>query len=260
MIRRNTLKYWIGFWGILLAAACVSCGDKAVPPQASAVPESFTFFEIGANTELTDALRAALENKLGDDSISGRNVLNLEINYNGFLREHFPTLEILNRRLNGTAGMRVEHDTVTLMYRHMPRENTPFDFVELVFDAHTRKPLVIRIHAGTGDADILEILKRRYQEPRSVLWGQGDAKAYYWERNNDVLILSVTPNPVGKPVYEISMMYVNSIAALLKREGQGQKQERREEKGAVKDAFSQNVPYPPDGVLRFGGSVALCRA
>jgi hypothetical protein len=226
-------------------STCFSCGDKSRPLDVSAVPESFTFFDIGANTRLTDSLRSTLESKLGNDSISGRNVLNLEINYSGFLREHFPGLETLNRQLNGSAGIRVEHDTVMLMYRHMQKQNTPFDYVELIFDDDTRKPLVIRIRSGREEADILETLKRRYQEPRTILWAEGGARAYYWEKNGDILILSVTPNPVGRPVFEISMYYVNSIKALVKREMEGRTQERQEEESAVKDAFSQWFLHPP---------------
>lgn len=240
------LKYGWGVLSLLVWMIFLSCGKEAGAPDASAVPESFTFFEIGANTRLTDRLRADLQSKLGNAAISGRNVLNLEIHYNNFLREHFPELEILNRRLNGTAGMRIEHDTMTLMYRHMSRLITPFEFVELIFDELTRKPLVIRIRSGREDADILETLKRPYGNPRTIVWAEGNSHAYYWEKNNDVLILSITPNPVGKPVYEISMVYVNSIEALLKREREGQKEERKEEESAVKDAFSQRAVHPPD--------------
>ena len=242
--RRVMWRCWVGLWSVFFAAVCFSCGDGAGPPGGAALPESFTFFDIGANTRLTDALRSALQGRLGSDSISGRNVINLEINARGFLAEHFPELEALNRRLNGTAGIRVEHDTVTLAYRHMQKQNTPFDFVELIFDDVTRKPLVIRIRSGREEANILETLKQRYDEPRTLFWADGVARAHFWEKNGDVLILSVTPNPVGRPVYEISMYYVNSIEALLKREREGRKQERQEEKSVVKDAFSRKTPTP----------------
>ena len=243
--RRIMRKCLIGLWGLLLLITCFSCGKADRPPDVSAVPESFTFFDIGANTQLTDGLRSTLQSKLGNDSVSGRNVLNLEIHYRGFLRDHFPDLEALNRQLNGSAGIRVEHDTVTLMYRHMQKQITPFDFVELIFDDHTRKPLVIRIQTVREEADILETLKRRYQEPRTLTWADGGSRAHYWEKNGDVLILSVTPNPVGKPVFEISMYYVNSIKALLKREREGREQELQEEESAVKDAFSWRLGLPP---------------
>jgi len=242
--RRVMSNCWIGLWGLLLLSTCFSCGDETRPTDVTAVPESFVFFDIGANTQLTDSLRSTLQNKLGKDSISGRNVLNLDINYAGFLREHFPDLEILNRELNGTAGIRIEHDTVTLTYRHMQKQNTPFDFVELIFDGDTRKPLVIRIRSDREEADILETLRQRYQEPRTILWAGGSSRAYYWEKNGDVLILSVTKNPVGKSVFEISMYYVNSIEAMVKREKKGLKQEKQKEESAVKDAFSQRFLLP----------------
>lgn len=243
--RRVIWRCWNGLLGLLLLIASFSCGRADHPPDASALPESFTFFDIGANTQLTDGLRSTLQGKLGNDSVSGRNVLNLEINYKGFLRDHFPHLATLNRQLNGSAGIRVEHDTVTLMYRHMQKQITPFDFVEIIFDDQTRKPLVIRIRTGREEAEILETLTRRYQEPRTLTWADGGSQAYYWEMNGDVLILSVTPNPVGKPVFEISMYYVNSIKALLKREKDGRKQKLQEEESAVKDAFSWRIEPSP---------------
>lgn len=232
-------KCSIGVAALLMAAVIVSCGKEAPLPDAPEVPESFAFFEIGANTRLTDGLRSTLRGKLGNDSISGRDVLNLEINTSGFLREHFPVLESLNRRLNGSGGIRIEHDTVTLMYRHMQKLPIPFDYVELVFDNVTRKPLVFRIRSGRQDAAILDTLTGQYQEPRTIPLGEG-TQAYYWEKNGDVLILSVTPNPVGKPVVEIGMYYVNSITAMLKREQTGG---GREGGGAVKDAFSRLDSY-----------------
>jgi hypothetical protein len=240
---------WVRRLGvILLGLACwavlLSCGDETQPPSSTDIPESFTFFDIGANTRFTDRLRSTLRDKLGRDSISGRNVLNLAINYNGFLEAHFPAIASLNRRLNGSANIRVEHDTVTLMYRHMKRQNTPFDFVELIFDGQTRKPLVIRIRSDREEGDILETLQRRYQSPRSITWGDGGSHAYYWEKNGDLLILSVTPNPVGRPVYHISMYYLNSIRALIQREKEAGMEERQEEESAVKDAFSRSGPRP----------------
>jgi len=231
---------------VLLLGVWFSCGQETRPPDSPEVPESFTFFDIGANTRLTDNLRSDLKGKLGNDSISGRNVLNLEINYRGFLREYFPDLDTVNRELNGSAGIRVEHNTVTLMYRHMSRQTTPFDFVELIFDADTRKPLVIRIRSGTDETDILETLKGRYGEPRNMAWGDRGARAYSWSKSKDVLILSAAPNAVGRREFSISMYYINSIEAMVKREKAARRQERQGEENVVKDAFSgvfRDVPF-----------------
>lgn len=245
---RMTVRLKTVLCGLLLGV-CLSCGQETRPPDSPAVPESFTFFEVGANTPLTDGLRSDLRGKLGKESISGRNVMNLEINYSGFLREHFPDLDILNRELNGSGGIRVEHDTVTLMYRHMSKQVTPFDFVELIFDANTRKPLVIRIRAGRDEVDILDTLKDRYGEPKAIAWGDGGARAYSWDKNGDVLILSAAPNPVGRREFSISMYYVNSIKAMAKREKAARRQERQREDSVVKDAFSKVFQGLPHAVL-----------
>ena len=249
--RPDVRKWWIGITIWVVAVVCLSCGKESPPPEGPELPESFSFFEIGANTRLTDALRSTLRGKLGNDGISGRNVLNLELSYSGFLRGHFPGLEALNRDLNGPGGMRVEHDITTLTYRHMEKLPTPFDYVEVVFDAVTRKPLLIRIRTGRENVDLLDTLTRQYQEPRTIQRGE-PSQVHSWEKNGDVLILSVRPNPVGRPIQEIGMYYVNGIRALLARERAEGGSGRPREDG-IQDAFSRrgtaaHTPSAPESM------------
>ncbi|MCU0592215.1 MAG: hypothetical protein MUC57_12180, partial [Desulfobacterales bacterium] len=125
----------------------LACSDPPPPPDRPAPtgPESFTFLDVGRNSRFSDALRKELAQKLGNDAIEQRGIIDLECNFNGFLAAHLPDLEALNRRLNHPPGERVEHDQIKLMYRYARQKNAPFDTVEMIFDARDGTPLVFRI-------------------------------------------------------------------------------------------------------------------
>ena len=68
------------------------CGDKNEPAADQNVDsqsESFTFFELGKGSRLSDRVRKNLSRQLGNDAIANRSLLDLTINYNGFLQEYF---------------------------------------------------------------------------------------------------------------------------------------------------------------------------
>ncbi|MEJ2286530.1 MAG: hypothetical protein P8X85_23380, partial [Desulfobacterales bacterium] len=86
---------------ILIFTACSDNrqpDDSAAPPAV--LPESFTFFDLGINSRFNEDVRQELDNKLGPDAIEQRSIMNLEINYKGFLKNYFPDLDELNRKLN----------------------------------------------------------------------------------------------------------------------------------------------------------------
>ena len=123
---------------IVLISILMSCSDRqenAESGPAETNKESFTFFDLGINTPLSKRVREELGNKLGRDAIEQKSIMDLEINYKGFLNNYFPSLNELNQRLNFPPGERVEHNTVKLMYRYALKKNVPFDYVELVFKA-----------------------------------------------------------------------------------------------------------------------------
>jgi hypothetical protein len=96
----------------ILAVMTVACSEKEPPENraASSTPESFTFFELGSNSVLSKAVRKDLAARLGRDAIEHRSVLDLEINYPGFLKAHFPDLDQLNQELNSPPRERIEHN------------------------------------------------------------------------------------------------------------------------------------------------------
>ena len=71
-------------------------GDESSPPADT---QTFTFFELGKTTRLTNGVRSDLRDKLGRDAIERRSILNLEINRQGFLKTYFPELAGLNKQV-----------------------------------------------------------------------------------------------------------------------------------------------------------------
>ena len=224
----------------MLIFLSVSCGDKeetGLPRPAPEQSDSFTFFDIGKNTIISGNVRERLNKTLGDDAIERRNILDLEINYKGFLKEYFTDLDKLNKKLNSPLGERVEHNTVKLMYRYMQNKNVSFDYVEVVYSEYTRRPVLIKIHFKKDGLNTIETLKQKYGAPESINWGGETSKSLYWKKNNDLLILSYVPDQFGKPKGQIIIYFKNALEKLLKDEQKEKEKTRREQTKSGKTAF-----------------------
>ncbi len=224
----------------MLILLSVSCGDKEETGPPRPAPEhsdSFTFFDIGKNTIISGNVRERLNKTLGDDAIERRNILDLEINYKGFLKEYFADFDKLNEKLNSPLGERVEHNTVKLMYRYMQNKNVSFDYVELVYSEYTRRPVLIKIHFKKDGLNTIETLKQKYGAPESINWGGETSKSLYWKKNNDLLILSFVPDQFGKPKCQIIIYFKNALEKLLKDEQKEKEKTRRERTKSGKTAF-----------------------
>lgn len=218
----------------------MSCGDKqeTAPPQpAPEHSDSFTFFDIGKNTIITGKVREGLNKILGDDAIEPRNIIDLEINYEGFLKEYFADLDELNKKLNSPLGERVEHNTVKLVYRYMQNKNVSFEYVELVYSEYTRRPVLIKIHFKKDALNTIETLKEKYGVPESIKWGGKTSKSLYWKKSNELLILSFVPDRFGKPKYQIIIYFKDALEKLLKDEQNEKEKTRRERTKSGKTAF-----------------------
>jgi hypothetical protein len=225
---------------IILILFSVSCGDKqeTAPPQpAPEHSDSFTFFDIGKNTIITGKVREGLNKILGDDAIEPRNIIDLEINYEGFLKEYFADLDELNKKLNSPLGERVEHNTVKLVYRYMQNKNVSFEYVELVYSEYTRRPVLIKIHFKKDALNTIETLKEKYGVPESIKWGGKTSKSLYWKKSNELLILSFVPDRFGKPKYQIIIYFKDALEKLLKDEQNEKEKTRRERTKSGKTAF-----------------------
>jgi len=224
----------------LLALLGVSCGNDPTPPKTRDVsrhPDTFTFFEVGKNSILSRDLRKELSNALGDEAVEQRTVIDLEINYKGFLKTHFPDIEKLNQELNFPPGERVEHRTIKLMYRYAQKKNVPFDYVEIIFSEFTQGPLLIRVRFKKDDSNTVEALKEKYGPPKTIQWNHESAASLYWRKNSDLLILSIIPDRFGNPTYQIAIYFTQELEELLKAERIEKEKTRKERTASGKTAF-----------------------
>ena len=180
--------------------------------------DSFTFFDLGRQSTLSKSVRNDLKQRLGRHAIEHRSIIDLDINFYGFLKKYFPSLYELNQNLNFPPGERIEHNTVKLMYRYARKENIPFDYVELVFSNYSQRPLLFRINFQKDEANIIETLKTKYGEPLLIDWKDKNGQSMYWEKNEDLLIVSLVPDQFGNPEYQIRIYFVENIKALLATE------------------------------------------
>jgi hypothetical protein len=223
---------------ILIFAACSDDrqpDDSAAPPAV--LPESFTFFDLGINSRFNEDVRRELDDKLGPDAIEQRSIMDLEINYKGFLKNYFPDLNELNRKLNYPPRERVEHNTVKLMYRYAQKKNVPFDYVELVFSNFTRAPLLFRINFRVDDAGIVKTLETKYGQPQVIRWQEGNGQSMYWRKNDDILIVSQVPDQFGDPTYQIVIYFVKHLEQLVATEQKERKENSLERTESGKTAF-----------------------
>lgn len=226
--------------GICFTLASISCGEKHESSEFKPARESaqgFTFFDVGENSLFSKQLRRDLNKTLGSDSIEHRGILDLEINYSGFLKEHFPELDQINQQLNFPPVERVEHRIVKLMYRYAQTKNFPFDYVELVFSEYSQTPLLIKIRYQTENPDTLETLKQKYGPPKRIDWNGKKAVSFYWHKNGNLLILSAVPDRFGNPEHHIVIYFTKTLKELLDAEQTEKENRERDRIKSGKTAF-----------------------
>jgi hypothetical protein len=205
----------------LLVPIFPACGDNKEPAADKRVPdtpESFTFFDLGRNSRYSESVRKNLGRRLGNDAIEKRGLLNLEINYYGFLQKHYPAVHTLNMQLNPASGERIEHNISKLMYRYARKKNLPFDFVELNFSNYSQQPLMFKIDLKEDEAKVVQTLETKYGEPQRVDWQNKNGQSLHWEQNGDMLFVSLVPDQFGNPKYQIRIFFIDNIQALLEQE------------------------------------------
>ena len=235
----KTALLWIA---IIIASLpiLVSCSDNHDSADKSSLPadtESFTFFDLGKTIKLTNGVRSDLNNKLGRDAIERRSILDLEINYRGFLKRYFPELDALNQKLNSPPGERVEHNTVKLMYRYAQKKNVPFNLVELVFSDYTKTPVLFKINFKVNEADTVETLQEKYGLPQVIDWKEGNGKSRVWKKNGDILIESRIPDRFGNINYQIVIYYIDNLKLLNDTERREKEELEQQRAKKVKKAF-----------------------
>ena len=232
---RNLPHQPVCLWIALIISSLpilVSCSDNHDSADKSSRPtdtESFTFFDLGKTNKLTKGVRRDLNDKLGRDAIERRSILDLEINYRGFLKRYLPELDVLNQRLNSPSGERVEHNTVKLMYRYAQKKKVPFNLVELVFSDYTKTPVLIKINFKVDESNTVQTLEEKYGLPEVVNWHEENGKSMFWKKGGDLLIVSRIPDRFGNINHQIVIYYIDNLKLLIdteKKEKDAQEQQR----------------------------------
>jgi hypothetical protein len=199
---------------------------------AKELPETFTFFDLGANTRFSSAVRSDLSDRLGSEAIAYRGQIDLTVNSSDFMQTYFPELYSLNLQLNYPPRERIEHNTVKLMYRYARKAGVPFTYVEMAFSGYSQRPLYFSIIVSHDGANVIDALHHKYGHPEEIQGLKPPLKAEFWRKNNDLLLVSIMSDRYGNPEYHIMIYYVNSLGELVDIE----KEEAREREDRVKKA------------------------
>ncbi len=237
---QNKISFIYALLSLLSISILISCSDNresAETVPATVKSDSFTFFDLGTNTKLTEHIREDLGKKLGRDAIERRSILDLKTNYAGFIQKYLPKIDELNREINFPPGERVEHNTVKLMYRYSHRKNAPFDYVELVFSEYTKTPLLFKINFQLDETDIVQTLKTKYGPPQVIDWKEENGKSMVWRKNMDLLLVSLVPDQFGHHKYQIVIYFVQNLKQLIEIEKNEEKKREQQRTKSGKTAF-----------------------
>jgi hypothetical protein len=226
--KKSSLPVW--FWlQMLIFLAFIACSsEEKIEPQRQENSGGFTFFDVHHDTIYAKSLRERLVGTLSSDAIEYRSIINLEIVAEGFLQQHFPQLDELNRRLNYPAGERVEHPTIKLMYRWATRKNLPFSYVEFLFSQESRKPLYVKIESARNIDDIVDSLSGKYGPSTILQLDSGRGEIRYWENNRDVFLVARLLRRNRHPLYRMMIYYADNLEEFIL--GQEKLREMIEEK------------------------------
>ncbi len=231
------------FFSVIILALFLfsaGCENEQKTEGFSSVPKhenTFTFFGIGKNSIISKPLKKDLKEQLGSYAIERRNIVDLEINYKGFLKEFFPEIDQLNQGLNFPPKERVEHNTVKLMFRYAQKKNLAFDYVEFVFSEYTQTPVLIRIHFRKDDAQIIKTLKDKYGLPETIHLSRENSTSLFWKKGSDVMLMSFVPDQFGDPRSQIVIYFTDELKRLHTTELAEKEKKQLERSQSSKTAF-----------------------
>jgi hypothetical protein len=243
MVRLNNKKIQISGAVVLIVIILILIGlwfknDETIKTSqinpAETNPQGFTFFNIGANTKLTAQIRKQLRDQLGSDAVENRNPIDLEINYEGFLEAYFTDLYQLNKKLNDPPRQRVEHNTLKLRYRYTQSKNVSFDYVELEFSNFTQKPLLFKIITRKNGQEIIDAIRKKHGKPNTIKLEGDRGRTLYWEKNEDIFVISITKDRYGLVEYRIVIYFIDNIRELIQTEEANRSKEEERTRGGRK--------------------------
>jgi hypothetical protein len=239
LARRRALRI-IGILAGCLIQFTLSCGDSGDRTDGAAprpTDEGFTFFGLGRNSLYSERVRDELAEKLGNDAIEHRSIIDLAVNAKRLLPDHLPEIDAVNRQLNFPPGERVDHDVIRLMYRYARKKNTPFDFVDLIFDGQTLRPLVFRMHFKVDDAGMVESLRAKYGPPDRFADEAENSRWLVWRRERDALVVALIPDQFGEPTHHITLYFTGNLESLIASEQAAKERKAKERARSGKSAF-----------------------
>jgi len=244
VLKNKKIQISAGIFFVLgiIVAVIIFAGNDDTTVNSKSAPvlksqEGFTFFDLGIDSYLTDNIRDELRDKLGSDAIERRSPLDLTINYKGFIQQHFKELDQLNKRLNFPPGERVEHNMIKLRYRYAQRKKVPFKYIELLFSGYTKKPLLFKISSKKEGSFIIDTIRAKHGEPKTINWEQEEGRSLYWEKDKSILVISISKDRYGDPEYHTVIYFTPNIEALLSKEEQVVRQREKEIEKKGKTAF-----------------------
>ncbi len=232
--KRNLLVLFtilgVGIVGVLGAWWWLSSKDRPAPnlPISDSEQTGFTFFNIGQRTILTKALRDALQEKLGPDAIETKTTIDLILpaEAEAVFQNHFQEVFSANRSLNHLYEERVEHDTTRLIYRYARKANIPIDYIQLLFDNHSKSPLFFSMMSKTDGGTTIKELSNKYGPPGVIDGGPQTGKTFFWKKDANILIATLTQNRIGMPEHYLGFYFMENIRALIDLESQQRKKHR----------------------------------
>lgn len=235
-LSRNIFWILVCLW-IIAPFIFIGCDEKPSQPISSADATGFTFLNLSADSRYSRSLRDQLSASLGPDAVFTRTPIDLETNYQGFIEAYFKPIHQFNLLLNDDRGARVEHDTIKLMFRYPQKKSQLFKKVQLLFSGQSQKPLFFYIISRKEGSGILETMRDKYGAPEEITWSHQPGQSYFWQNEQDYLIVSRVLDRFGDPEYRIAIYYGTNIDELIKGEqGRIQKSEDKR-KQAGQTAF-----------------------
>ena len=177
-------------------------------------PESFTIFNIGANSRLNAQTMGELEKAFGKPAVTRHTTIDMGIHQKGLVDREFKELSRLNERLNGTSNARVEHNTIMLTFRYPPQKNRFFQYMKFWFSGVNHKPLMVEILTRPDSHAVFKDITEQYGPPEILKLPSEKESLVYWIRENDTLIVSRTVDRFNSGIYHIKIYYVNNLESL----------------------------------------------